>query len=97
MHPRHPRLPRILVTSTICAFVFFYICKYWISTELQAVGAVDLKQVALVVASQAADNTLWLDGVFPSWEKAIYLADAPSQLSVPANKGREGMVYLTYD
>jgi hypothetical protein len=50
----------------------------------------------LVVASQTKDNTTWLRTGFPSWEKAIYLTDAPSNLSVPVNKGREGMVYLRY-
>ena len=53
-------------------------------------------RVVLVVASQTTDNTTWLDTAFPSWEKAIYLTDVPSNLSVPVNKGREGMVYLRY-
>jgi hypothetical protein len=53
-------------------------------------------QVVLVVASQTKDNTTWLKTGFPSWEKAVYLTDAPSNLSVPVNKGREGMVYLRY-
>jgi len=53
------------------------------------------ERVMLVVASQTTDNTTWLDGSFPLWEKSIYLTDAPSNFSVPANKGREGMVYLT--
>jgi hypothetical protein len=54
------------------------------------------EQIVLVVASQTKDNTTWLKTGFPSWEKAIYLTDAPSNLSVPVNKGREGMVYLRY-
>jgi hypothetical protein len=54
------------------------------------------EQIVLVVASQTKDNTTWLRTGFPSWEKAIYLTDAPSNLSVPVNKGREGMVYLRY-
>jgi hypothetical protein len=54
-----------------------------------------LERVALVVASQTTDNTTWLDESFPTWEKAVYLTDAPSKLSVPVNKGRESMVYLT--
>ena len=53
------------------------------------------ERVALVVASQTTDNTTWLDESFPTWEKAVYLTDAPSKLSVPVNKGRESMVYLT--
>jgi hypothetical protein len=54
------------------------------------------ERLALVVASQTTDNTTWLEEVFPTWEKVVYLTDAPSDLSVPANKGRESMVYLTY-
>ena len=54
------------------------------------------ERVMLVVASQTKDNTTWLDGSFPDWEKSVYLTDAPSNLSVPVNKGRESMVYLTY-
>ena len=54
------------------------------------------ERVALVVASQTTDNTTWLEESFPTWEKAIYLTDAPSNLSVPVNKGRESMVYLTF-
>lgn len=53
------------------------------------------ERIMLVVASQTTDNTTWLDGSFPSWEKSVYLTDAPSNLSVPVNKGRESMVYLT--
>jgi hypothetical protein len=53
-------------------------------------------EVVLVVASQTKDNTTWLETGFPSWKKAIYLTDAPSNLSVAVNKGREGMVYLRY-
>jgi hypothetical protein len=54
------------------------------------------ERIALVVASQTTDNTTWLEESFPTWEKAIYLTDAPSNLSVPVNKGRESMVYLTF-
>ncbi|KAM0721980.1 hypothetical protein Q7P37_002906 [Cladosporium fusiforme] len=54
------------------------------------------EDVTLVIASQTQDNTTWLAHAFPTWEKAIFLTDAPSRLSVPANKGRESMVYLTY-
>ena len=53
-----------------------------------------LDRVVLVVASQMTDNTTWLHTGFPTWEKWIYLTDTPSNLSVPVNKGREGMVYL---
>jgi len=63
--------------------------------ELQPVHDIQAERVALVVASQSSDNTTWLEESFPTWEKAVYLTDAPSNLSVPANRGRESMVYLT--
>lgn len=57
----------------------------------------DHEDITLVVASQIQDNTTWLAYASPTWEKAIFLTDGevPSRLSVPANKGRESMVYLT--
>lgn len=54
-------------------------------------------EVAVVVASQTKDDTTWLRDVFPTWDKKIYVTDDPSApLTVPANRGREGMVYLTF-
>ncbi|KAM3423756.1 hypothetical protein BST61_g1161 [Cercospora zeina] len=54
------------------------------------------KAVEVVVASQKSDDTTWLDA-FANWPRAIYVTDDPeAALTVPTNKGREGMVYLTY-
>ncbi|WPB00761.1 uncharacterized protein RHO25_005381 [Cercospora beticola] len=54
------------------------------------------KAVEVVVASQKDDNTTWLDA-FADWPRAIYVTDDPqAALKVPINKGREGMVYLSY-
>lgn len=64
--------------------------------EPEAIEKPAPERIMLVVASQTTDNTTWLDGSFPSWEKSVYLTDAPSNLSVPVNKGRESMVYLTF-
>ncbi|KAF2167042.1 hypothetical protein M409DRAFT_66134 [Zasmidium cellare ATCC 36951] len=56
----------------------------------------DRQDLALVVASQSGDNTTWLDS-FQNWSKHIYVTDDPTaNLTVPANRGREGMAYLTY-
>jgi hypothetical protein len=55
------------------------------------------RRTAVVVASQASENATWLDEYFPHWEKNIYRVDDPkAPLTVPKNKGRESMVYLTY-
>lgn len=51
---------------------------------------------AFVVASQKTENTTWLRQFFPEWEANIYEVDNPeAKLTVPKNKGRESMVYLT--
>ena len=53
----------------------------------------------LVVASVNADDTAWIREQLAGWKANIYVADADaasnSGLSVPVNKGREAMVYLT--
>ena len=53
--------------------------------------------VALVVASQITDNTSWIEDLSPTWDKYIYVADdVDASFTVPRNKGREAMTYLTY-
>ncbi|KAI1272517.1 hypothetical protein F5Y07DRAFT_379716 [Xylaria sp. FL0933] len=55
------------------------------------------RDLELVVASVKAEDTSWFHAYLPSWHKNIYVADDPSApLTVPTNKGREAMVYLTY-
>ena len=65
--------------------------------ELKANTGVYTRRTAVVVASQASENATWLSDFFPQWEQNIYRVDDPSApLTVPKNKGRESMVYLTY-
>ncbi|MCJ1413878.1 hypothetical protein MMC32_000203 [Xylographa parallela] len=56
---------------------------------------------ALVVVSQKGDNVSWLEGVLPDWERNVYVVDGDAleegaKLRIPKNKGREGMVYLSF-
>lgn len=54
-----------------------------------------LLEPVIIVASQQGDETTWLDE-FEHWPKATYVTDDSSaHYTVPKNKGREGMVYLT--
>lgn len=63
----------------------------------QGYGGKKSRRTAVVVASQASENATWLSENFPTWEMNIYRVDDPSApLTVPKNKGRESMVYLTY-
>jgi hypothetical protein len=55
------------------------------------------RTTAVVVASQASENATWIAEAFPEWEQHVYHVDDPkAKLTVPKNKGRESMVYLTY-
>ena len=51
----------------------------------------------LVVATLKGDDTSWLFKRLTGWGTSIYVVnDRDAPLTVPQNKGREGMVYLTY-
>jgi hypothetical protein len=51
----------------------------------------------LVVASIGGDDISWLDDFFSDWKKNIYVVNnASAPLTVPKNKGREAMPFLTY-
>jgi hypothetical protein len=64
--------------------------------KLQVNAGLKSRRTAVVVASQASENATWLNHYFPSWETNIYHVDDPdAPLTVPKNKGRESMVYLT--
>ena len=60
--------------------------------------AAQRSEVALVIASMKADDTSWVERYLPdSWHAQKYVVDDRSApLTVPANKGREAMVYLTH-
>ena len=51
----------------------------------------------LVVARQLSENVDWIKSELPDVTAAVYVVDDPTaELRVPANKGHEAMVYLTY-
>lgn len=53
--------------------------------------------VELVVASTAQEDSSWLERYLPEWRAHRYVVNnASAPLTVPANKGREAMVYLTH-
>jgi hypothetical protein len=53
--------------------------------------------VEVVVASLSHEDTLWFHRYLPGWARSIYVVDNPSaRLTVPLNKGREAMVYLSH-
>ena len=53
--------------------------------------------IELVVASLEREDTSWIPQYLPDWKTYIYVADDPrAPFTVPKNKGREAMVYLTH-
>ncbi|CEJ83148.1 hypothetical protein VHEMI03170 [[Torrubiella] hemipterigena] len=53
--------------------------------------------VEMVVASTTKENVTWLHDHLLDWPKNIYVVDdATAELTVPRNKGREAMAFLTY-
>lgn len=67
-----------------------------ISDNKEGVKGQTPRRTAVVVASQTGENSTWLEEYFPQWEKNIYkVDDQNAPLTVPVNKGRESMVYLT--
>ena len=56
------------------------------------------REKELVVASLDSEDVSWLYNNITDWAKNIYVVNNPAaNLTVPVNKGRESMAYLTYD
>lgn len=67
-----------------------------LSTETQSPTKNDDK-LELVVAKLSREDSTWLFKYFPGWVKKVYVVDdLAAALTVPKNKGRESMAYLTY-
>ncbi|KAI1442498.1 hypothetical protein F5Y02DRAFT_257064 [Annulohypoxylon stygium] len=55
------------------------------------------RETEIVVASTSDEDASWVYRHFPQWNPKVYIVDDPlTLLTVPKNKGREAMVYLTY-
>lgn len=58
--------------------------------------AIKAEEKELVVASLMRDRVKWLNESFPTWKRNVYVVDKrDAELTVPKNKGREAMVFLT--
>lgn len=55
------------------------------------------RSLVMVIARQKSEDVSWVPRELPNVENAIYTVDdKTAALNVPANKGHESMVYLTY-
>ena len=101
------RLPvRLLLLSGFALFLFYFFYLYNHKSEIRNLGVdheskktdqtITLEK-ELVVASLVGDDISWLDEPFSDWKTNIYVVNDPNaSLTVPKNKGREAMAYLTY-
>ena len=101
------RLPvRLLLLSCFASFLLYFFYLYNHKSEVRNLGfdhesketdQIITPEKELVVASLVGDDISWLDEPFSDWKTNIYVVNDPNaSLTVPKNKGREAMVYLTY-
>jgi hypothetical protein len=70
--------------------------RFSLFKEHQKLEKISEPWVEIVVASVKSDNTSWVREAVPAWKSNVYVADDPlALLSLPANKGSEGIAYLT--
>lgn len=108
---RRPRGREEFATPRYVSLISSFLCSCWPEMaqdhsfwiffgnveEQIKVRPLHTPNVEVAVASQAKENTTWLVDNRPTWKKAVYVTDDQSAiLTVPRNKGRKGMVYLTY-
>lgn len=92
----HRRICRVLVA--LASFVIFVLVLGSSSFLHNSDHEVITPQLSksFVVASIETDDTSWLHQYLAEWDVVRYVADDPkATFTVPQNKGREAMAYLT--
>lgn len=85
-----------LVVFVVIALCLWYLLSGSSSTFTPRGTRPGPNDVEMVVASMKKENVTWLNDYLHSWKKNIYVVDDPNAaLTVPVNKGREAMVFLT--
>ncbi|OAX79038.1 hypothetical protein ACJ72_06645, partial [Emergomyces africanus] len=94
------------LTLLLLIITIYYVCfgttilsgstsKIVLPSWKQSTGLVRSKEI--VVASLKSDDTSWIAEHLADWHASVYAVDdKESELTVPVNKARESMVYLTY-
>ncbi|EGE79423.1 hypothetical protein BDDG_02362 [Blastomyces dermatitidis ATCC 18188] len=101
--PRLLRKPPTISGIMLLVYLTFFcllcsMAKYCLSSFLASAGYESGRaDREIIVAAMSEDDTSWLYEYLPDWGKKIYIVDNPNaKLTVPKNKGRESMVYLSY-
>ena len=86
------------------ALATLFILYYFISKRSQSLSSDDgpgeyegeSDTPHLVVAALKDDDVSWIKRRLPTWQASVYRVNDPkAEFTVPLNKGREAMVYLT--
>ncbi|KAL2176423.1 uncharacterized protein P884DRAFT_203114 [Thermothelomyces heterothallicus CBS 202.75] len=92
------RIPLILVPLVVLLALAFQLHRQWggwSSSVRQLIKRPP--EVGIVVASLRSEDTSWVHRHLPDWSRSVYVVDEPTaKLTVPKNKGREAMVYLSH-
>jgi hypothetical protein len=82
----------ILLGSSWLLVLRFYHEWSWINSPFTTPPPAEI-----VVASLKSEDTSWVHQYLAGWFRSVYVVDDPSaELTVPQNKGREAMVYLSH-
>ncbi|KAH8787456.1 hypothetical protein F5882DRAFT_112436 [Hyaloscypha sp. PMI_1271] len=92
------RLRRVLFGFGVFVVIGLVLRASWLPPHDSAITDISTSgPKAFVVASMKKDDTNWIQEHLPGWNLIRYVVDDPkAQYTVPKNKGREAMVYLTY-
>lgn len=93
------RLATLMATTFLLLLGYMYFqfpLSNSISSSFRSSKQSSDPQVEFVVASLKGDDVSWLHEYIPQWKAHVYIVnDQKAPLTVPKNKGREAMVYLT--
>ncbi len=84
----------LLLSTSLLLHHFHHTRHAWLTTTPSLATP---PPVEIVVASLKSEDTSWVHTHLPDWFRSVYVVDdASARHTVPRNKGREAMVYLTH-
>lgn len=90
-----PIIPVLVIGILFIVYLFSHASSPGL-TRITSPGTHSNVSVHTVVAQIRSENATWLYRLLPDWNHNVYVVDDPrALLTVPMNKGRESMVYLT--
>lgn len=89
------------VKGSVTPIVVLVVCSWFLVLQFHFqwdwFPSADEPPVEMVVASLKSEDTAWVHRYLPGWAASVYIVDDHSaKLTVPQNKGREAMVYLSH-